>query len=530
MTAVLLIVGLLVFAGYEFLRWLWQREWRKAFLDVALPLIIGGALFLGVYVALDMLIPAADTWYTSSSLQKASTYSSTFDWSGMISLLQFLVSRVPPNPLELDLWLQLGVLVLICLGTLVCIVRNRPGDRAALAFLFSCIIIGLAVGTWSWRFRAMYFVPAYIVLSVGLVWLAEGITERVSRMRSQTFQRPQTRQVFALGIIVVVLAGMLCVAAPRFGMTVAMRIRPTATPEELLKIENLQGTLPDNVKLYAPHGLEYMITSRTWYEAAPESGTIRWPAYCAHRMYSEENETGRPTYYVATGWNFDPPENEYVRLESVGESDLFDDQLNITVYAKQALFRIDYQLQNFSTSAFIPPQPLLDIGGGYYSVILSTTSLAEGGYTLRIFPLITAPPPPPPRENILEITVYRFASLGRSHVPASELVHPLVPATTYNQFIVWCVNSTTAAAIDLLTRDLSTSNFSSPTRPTDLYMVLVTPLFYLPLLSDLSNFILLLILCPLVAIYWLGASTLLVWVLKRLALRTLLKGYSTEPS
>ncbi|MFX1475116.1 MAG: DUF6541 family protein [Promethearchaeota archaeon] len=533
MTAVLLIAALLVFAGYEFLKWLWQREWRKALLEVALPLIVGGVLFLGIYVAADLLIPAADTWYTSSSLEKASGYSSTFDWSGMVSLLHFFISRLPPNPMDWDLWLQLGVLLLICLGTLVCIVRNTPGDRAALSLQFSCIIVGLAVGTWSWRFRDMYFVPAYIVLSLGLVWLADGLTERVARTRSQVLQRRHAKQAVALGIIVVVLAGMLWVAAPRFSMTAAMRVRPSASPQDLASIAAMQGTLPANVKLYAPHGLEYMITSRTWYEAASEGGSSSWPSQCAYTMYNEETQTSRPTYYVITPgpnmgtWSFTAPENDLVRLETVGSSDFFDDFLNITVFAKQPLVGVDYRFHNYSIPHFMAPQSLTSIGGNYYSQLVPTAGLAEGGYQLQIIPLVTAPPPPPPREDILEITVYRFTAIGSSHVPASCFVQLISSPGAYN---IYGVNSTTAAAVDLLNRDLSRPSLPALTRPSELYMVVLTPLFYLPLLSDLSNFILLLVLCPLIGIYWLGAGTLLAWVLQRLVWRRFLKRYREEPS
>lgn len=97
MTAALLFVTLIVFTGYEFLRQLWARECRIAVLKTGLPLVLGGLFFLGTYVVLDFLIPAADTWYTSSSLLKASGYTtSLFSGQNVYNLIQFLIMGFNP--------------------------------------------------------------------------------------------------------------------------------------------------------------------------------------------------------------------------------------------------------------------------------------------------------------------------------------------------------------------------------------------------------------------------------------------------
>jgi hypothetical protein len=132
MTAALLFVTLIVFTGYEFLKQLWVCEYRVAVFKTGLPLVLGGLIFLGIYVGLDFLIPAADTWYTSSSLLKASGYTtSLFSGDNVYNLIEFLIMGFNPfsSPVTWDLWLHFGIAILIVLGIIILFIRNTPGDQ-----------------------------------------------------------------------------------------------------------------------------------------------------------------------------------------------------------------------------------------------------------------------------------------------------------------------------------------------------------------------------------------------------------------
>jgi hypothetical protein len=135
---------------------------------------------------------------------------------------------------------------------------------------------------------------------------------------------------------------------------------------------------------------------------------------------------------------------------------------------------------------------------------LSLVSFPDGMFRLRIFPN-TSPLPAAPNPNYVigddeSLLIYHFETLPRSHIRLNELV---ILEGTAGWFRVYGVNTTTAVAIDLLNLEVERPDFPGPHRPPEPYMLVLTPLYYLPLYGDLSNFIIILVLAPLLGLYWL---------------------------
>ncbi len=527
MTAAILFATLIVFTGSEFIKQLWAREWRVALQDIAFPLLMGGLVFVGVYVASDLLIPAADTWYTSSSLIKASGYTTSLLWGeNIVSLVNFLFMGVNPllGPISWDLWLHLGIAILIVTSILILLVRNQAGDRAALALLFSTTLLGLGLASWAFRFNGMLFVPLHLILAMGLVVIVDKLVEFI-RIRSVKLQTVRYgKQILALVFIFIVLGGILWIAIPRYILT-ATHIRPRASPQDLASIEAMQGMFPNDVKLYAAHGLEYFITSRTWYEAEPESGTANFPVYAAQRMYYNLNNNSRFSYYIVEpGSQFlgslQPIQNDLLRVLSFGYFDLFKDTMEIIIQTTSPISDIRCILTSMSDPSASMDLWLTESPGNIWQGNLSLIFLPDGMHRCRIVPFINPSPAPPDFANIIGdqdlLLLYHFEDIPTPHVQVPEL---LVLEGKPGWYQIYGVNTTMAEAIDLPNLDVMMPDFPGPPRPPDPYMLILTPLYYLPFYGELSNFVIILILSPLLGLYWLFGGLLLGRLVRGIYLR-----------
>ncbi len=526
MTAALLFAALIVFAGYEFLIRLWNKKWRNALFQILIPLGIGGVIFLGGYLVFDLLIPAADTWYTSSSLLKASSYTTSFDWGrGVLELLEFFLGPqgvLSQNPLEWNLWVHLPVALLIGLGVFTCLVRNESGHRAALSLLFCTILLGMALASWSSRFVAMYFVGGFIVLSIGITAFVDYITLLAIRFWSGLQHFRLGQKGLALILIAIITGGVVWLATPRFLWTTT-HIHPRAQPQDLLAIDGMQGQFPSNVMFYASHGIEYFITSRTWYEAAPESGYAVYPLLGAKAMYTHYVEESRPSFLVVDPSssfydNLNIIENALVQVISFSRSEIFDETLNVTIREKVPLNAVRFRLIALENSAIQVSQILTPITGNYWTAIINTNGLPEGQYSIQIIPFESPPPALPPIDVILgigraSIILYHFNDIPGTQMSLTEVLTLDRSIGVYN---FYTVNQTSAAALDLLNRSIEEPMMPILSPPPSFYMYILTPIFYLPILGEFTNFVILLLICPLLGVYWLLLGNLMIWCIKRL--------------
>lgn len=524
MTAAILFTTLIIFTAYEFINQLWKRKWRIALPKVAFPLAVGGLIFLGVYVGLDLLIPAADTWYTSSSLIKASGYTTSSGfWGNVVSLANFFLMGFNPtlSPLTWDLWLHFGIALLIGIGTVILFVRNKPSDRAPLSLLFSTILLGLGLSGWAFRFNMMLFVPLYLILSMGLVVIVDRLADIISNRSTKLQVTRHGKSILALIFIFIVLGGVLWIAIPRYAIT-ASRIRPRATPQDLSSTEAMQGMFPDDVKFYALHGIEYLITSRTWYEAAPENGRENYPVVATQTMYYHLNNESRPSYFVIRpGSRFlgslQPIANDVIQVHSFGYFDLFKEILEIGLHTSPSIHAVQCTLTSLVDPTATIQVMLTESPGNYWTANMSLNTLPDGMCRLRIIPFTDPYPSPPDYANIIgdrePLLIYHFETLSQPHIRLSEL---LILEATLGWFQIYGVNPTTAAAIDLLNLDVELPDFPGPPRPPEPYMLVLAPLYYLPFFGELSNFVIILVLCPLLGVYWLLGGLLIIWLLRRL--------------
>lgn len=409
------------------------------------------------------------------------------------------------------------------LGIIILFIRNKPGDRAALSFLFSTVPLGLGLASWAFRFNGMLFVPFSLILVMGLIVIVDSFTELIAKHLMKQQAILHGKQILTLIIILVTLVGIMWVAVPRYHYAAAF-IRPRAYPQDLDSIEAMRGMFPNDVKLYALHGTEYFITSRTWYEAAPESGSADFPVYAAQRMYYHINNESKPSYYVLQPWsNFhgslEPIENGLLEVTSFGYFDLFKDTLEININTTHMLYEI-YAIRCVINSIADPSVSgsimLTESASNTWHGNLSLVSFPDGMFRLRIFPN-TSPPPAAPNPHYVigdyeSLLVYHFETLPRFHIRLRELV---ILEGAQGWFRFYGVNTTTAATIDLLNLEVTLPNFPFPPKPPEPYMLMLTPLYYLLLYGDPSNFIIVLVLAPLLGLYWLLGGLFIIELIQR---------------
>lgn len=421
----------------------------------------------------------------------------------------------------------IGHALLIGVSVFVCLARNKKGDRAALALLFSTLLMGMGLASWSARFLAMYFVPASIVFGIGLVVLADRLAAYFKEKMISIQQIHHSQKIIALGLIAIMTTAILGWTTPILSQAM-YKTRPIVRSSDLASIDALNGMFPNDVKLWATHGIEYFITSRTGYEAAPENGQADFPVLAALRMYNEITNNARESYHIADPSShfyrsFHPIENDLLTVTSFDYFSMIESTFNITIQAKVPLYAIKLDIASSIEGAEEPEFHysfwLMPRLGNIWTQEIDIRGLPEDTYAITITPFLNPPPRSPPKEDILgtftePIFIYRWDDLPRPHIHLEELITLYGTAGLYQ---IYSVNLTTAQAIDLLNRNTLRASLPPPPGPPIYYMYVLTPLFYLtPIIGDLSNFVIILVFCPLMGLYWLSAGIALVVVVVRL--------------
>jgi hypothetical protein len=526
-TAVWLFATLIAYAGLDFLWHVRQKQWRVGFRQMLLPLGLSGLAFLGVYLVLDLLIPSAPTWYTSTSLFKAAEYSTSVEaLSSVFGFLAFVQPYSAQVPLVVTVFrfLYIGVVgIFTLLGLVVCVARNKLDERAIVALVSCNVLIGLLLGTWLFRFQAMFFVPAYLLTSVGALmfidkvsgWLAEAAKTRNRRW----FSRRRIGFVLTLGLTL----GVGALAVPNFSWTATTFIKPPVTTVDLEAIDAMQGLFPDQVMLYAPHGINYFITSRTGYEVQPDWGDSNWPAYCAKKMFRDISQGDRPSYYVITPdnaaffWALNPLANQLAGVVSVENFDFVDSTLNITVQATRSLYSVWCTLADASDSSSQRTVMLTPSAGDYWSALIDLSQLPQGLFELFIGPQQLPYDVQPPRESGINGFVYHFSSLPQPRIHLRDLIRFVALPGAYR---IYGVNITTARQVNLLNRAVEPPVAAEVPELPAFHMYLIAPFIALSFgAGDISNFILLLVICPLTAMYWIGVAVAFTQLLRQVGIR-----------
>ncbi len=507
MTVAWLFAAIIAFMGYEALKYFREHKSAKELGKLIIPLGLAGLCFLGVYTFFDFFIPAANTWYTSSSLVKAAYYSTKIETINLILNIVGIAQPLIPATPNIFEWFNMifvsALLVLAALGAIFLLKRNRLGDRMVVMLWAVNILMGFALGGWLIRFQLMGFVPMYLILAITLIpltgILAKGVNSIFHFLRSSW----KPKQSIQVGIALMLLIGLVGCTIPYFYWTASQEVRPCVTASELESIEMLSGQLPQDSLVYAPHGVNYFVTSRAGYESPPDYGDREWPIYCAQKMYRDFREQNRASYYLITSNQSTfieySSQNHYCNVSSPLKFDLVKDSFNLTVASNSSVEKLhcylrwvdDYNRvqyvtverpvnESWNTQIFIDHLP-----EGLYEVYISPNSLSERSIRSK--------------QYWCGFLIYHFSSLPVSHISLTDLIFEVTGSGNYH---VFTINTTVAEQIslhDLKVGPHSSSNDQEFIQP---YMFLFTPFFFIPYgILPHSNFFLILLLCPLNAIY-----------------------------
>ena len=513
MTVAWLFAAIIAFIGYETAKQLQQKQGLASIRKFVLPIALSGFFFLGLYLSFDILIPSSETWYTSSSLLKAAYYSTSVDTMG--ALLNFLgiAQAASPTTVTLFDWFYTTyvttILILTILGAIYLFKRNSIGGRLVLVLLITNILIGFVMGSWLIRFIMMNFIPLYLILGLSLIPLMDKIASGLNyTLRTFGFQRrSRTRHVLSV-LTILFLAGL---AIPNFYYVATAEIQPYVTLEDLQSIQTLEGQFPEESLLYAPEGVNYFITSRIGYESPPVWNDKNWPVYCAQKMYFNQRIKGRQSYYVIKT-NQSPfiqysLGNRHARIQGIGNFDLIKNNMNLTIITEHPTNHIYCSVRHIDHTKIDLTHSVTPTREKRWDASLSLGGLPDGLYVVHIAPQPISDSNPDPQRCWFTFYIYHFNSLPEPRVPIQHLVFE---AAGNGNIHVMAVNETTATRINILhLRIAHTSRSNQPVNPEP-FMVSITPFFFIPYQQLVwSNFILILLLCPLNTIYLLALIRIL---------------------
>jgi hypothetical protein len=507
MTVAWLFAAIIAFMGYEVLKYLKEHKGVKELGRLIIPLGLAGLCFLGVYSFFDFFIPAANTWYTSSSLMKAAYYSTDIEGINLILNIIGIAQPFIPETANIFEWFNImyisAILILAVFGTIFLLKRNKLGDRMVIMLWAINILMGFILGGWLIRFQLMSFVPIYLILAMTLIPLTGILTKGVGSISRFLGANWKPKQSVQLGITLIVIVSLVGCTIPHFYWTGSQIIQPYVTASELESIEELDGQFSKNVLLYAPHGVNYFVTARTGYESPPDWGDSDWPIYCAKKMYRDFREQNQESYYLIT--NNQSPfieyslSNHYCNVSSPQKFDLIRDSFNLTVTADSLAERLHCYLRwvnDYSRVRYLTIERLVNKS---WNTQIILENLPDGLYEVYIAPYNLSERRIENKQYWCGFYIYHFSSLPISHLSLTDLIYEVTGSGSYH---VFGLNLTNAEQINLQDLKVDPHSLSTDQEFIQPYIFLFTPFFLIPYgILPNSNFFLILLLCPLNVIY-----------------------------
>jgi hypothetical protein len=343
---------------------------------------------------------------------------------------------------------------------------------------------------------------------------ASGVNQLLRRVGK--LQKPNLRHFLTVSIV----AFLVTLAIPNFFYVATEEIHPWVSPQDLRSIETLQGKFPDDTLLYAPQGINYFVTSRTGYEAPPARDYNDWPVRCARKMYYDVQIKGRPSYYIITS-NQSPfvqnsLNNQYAKIEGLTNFHLIRDELKLTITTTNWTDHIYCSIRHVDHTKVDLSHPLMPSKRKVWNASLTLDGLDDGLYMVYITPETLSDPNPNSQQCWFIFYVYHFSTLPEQQIPLDDLVYEVEGSHNIH---VMGVNTTTAQRINLLQLNLFTPPAENEQIQPEPILIAMTPFYFIPYKQFFfSNFILILLLCPLNTIYLLALIRFAGGIFKRLSI------------
>ena len=525
MTVAWLFATVIAILGYEGIKAVRAREGFTVLRRLIGPVGVAGLCFISVYVLLDFLIPAGNTWYTSSSLWKAANYSSGIGTlETMVNVFGLPLSTLTETPwlIELTAQLSLGlILVLAFLGALYLLGRNNIGDRMLIMLVITNFLIGFMLGGWSFRFSLMSFLGVYLVIGASLIPFIKKSTLGIQGLANYFGRRQINIRALQLGILSIAIIAVVVLSVPNFYWTATQKVEPYVSQAELQHIDALEGQFPEDAMLYAPHGVNYFITSRTGYETLPDWGESHWPIYCAKMMFYDITVRGRPSYFIATTYPSAFSHNlipcDYASIKSVQSFDLIKNDLNLTVITDSTILHLYAYVRKTDDHSQEIYTIFHQSSSTTWNTTVSLNGLADGMYEVFISPRQFISGHVLQNRPWCGFYFYHFSRMSRDQVHVSDLIDPVWESGDYHAFTV---NQSIATELSLLNLRIRQNPTPDILTPFDPYLLAGMPFFFLPYEQfSLPTFVLILILCPLNAIYLMTLAPFLLNAFTRASLQ-----------
>ncbi|MFX0168585.1 MAG: hypothetical protein ACFE89_04415 [Candidatus Hodarchaeota archaeon] len=507
MTVAWLFATVIAILGYESIKALRARQGFTVLRRIVIPLGAIGLCFVSVYLFFDIVIPAGNTWYTSSSLWKAANYSSGMNsLEAMVNMFGLPLSTLTDTPMLIELSAQLSmglILFLAFFGAIFLLARNRISDRILIILFLTNFLMGVMLGGWSFRFQLMCFLPAYLIIGASLIPFINKITNGLQGVANYFGRRRFNVRSFQLGVITILMIAVVVISLPNFYWTSTEKVEPYVSIEELYRIDSLEGQFSEDAMLYAPHGVNYFITSRTGYETLPDWGDSDWPVYCAQKMFYDIKVRGRESYFVITTYpsvfSHNLVESDYASVVSVRSFDLIKNELNLTIITDTPTLHLYSYIRKTDDHSQAIYRTLTQVSPSTWNTTITLNGYHDGMYEVFISPRKFTSGPVARNRPWAGFYIYHFSNLARPQVHVSDLLYRVWRSGDYQAFTV---NQSIATECNLLDLRIHQNTTPDITTPIDPYMLAGMPFFFLPYEQfSLPTFVLILILCPLNAIY-----------------------------
>ena len=507
MTVAWLFATVIAVLGYEGIKAIRARNGFTVIRRLIGPIGVAGLCFISIYLLFDFFIPSGNTWYTSSSLWKAANYSSGVgSLETMVNIFGLPLSTLTETPwlIELSAQLSLGlILVLAFLGAFYLLSRNRIGDRMLIMLVITNFLIGFMLGGWYFRFNLMSFLAVYLIIGASLIPFIKKSTQGIQGLANYFGRRHINVRSIQTGILAITIITVVVLSAPNFYWTATQKVEPYVSYEELYRIDALKNQLPEDAMLYAPHGVNYFITSRTGYETLPDWGDSDWPVYCAKQMFYDIMVHGRSSYFITTTYPSAFSHHlipcEYASITSVQSFDLIKNELNLTVITDYTILHMYAYIRKTDDHSQEIYTTFDQSSETTWNTTVSLENYADGMYEVFISPRQFTSGRVSQSRPWCGFYIYHFSQIIRPQVHVSDLIYQVWESGDYHAFTV---NQSIATELNLL--DLRIRQAPTPEIPTpfDPYIMAGMPFFFLPYEQfSLPTFVLILILCPLNAIY-----------------------------
>ncbi|MDO8056004.1 MAG: hypothetical protein Q6361_04020, partial [Candidatus Hermodarchaeota archaeon] len=239
------------------------------------------------------------------------------------------------------------------------------------------------------------------------------------------------------------------------------------------------------------------------------------------KMFYDITVQGRPSYFISTtypsAFSHSLIPCDYASIVSVQSFDLIKNNLNLTIITDSSILHLYAYVRKTNDHSQEIYTIFEQSSPTTWNTIVSLNGYADGMYEVFISPRRFTSGRVSQSRPWCGFYFYHFSRISRDQVHVSDLIEPVWESGDYHAFTV---NQSIATELSLLNLRIRQNPTPDIPTPFDPYLMAGMPFFFLPYEQfSLPTFVLILILCPLNAIYLMTLAPFLLNAFTRTSLQ-----------